>query len=288
MASLMGTFFYAKQRENELTIKNKSLYFLFQPAEETFPSGAHAFISECPDVIARLQSAYAIHVRPQMPIGTIGLQPGTLWARGDYMEIEVKGKMVHIKNNQNGVDAIYASTLIVKGIHSIQSKYPSVRIGIGVISGGRQANTVADNVILKGDIRILDSIWQSKIKKMLILLVQNVERKTKTQISLHYFDGTPPVINNVHTTALIMTYLKKRSDLPFKIQSSSRLFSYGCEDFAYIAEKVPSTIALIGTGDRYDLHEENCTISDKGTINAHLYFNSIIDWFLQRVLSNTR
>lgn len=280
MASLMGIFKDTIKLEKKLTGQNKSIYFLFQPAEETFPSGGQAFVNECPEVLKEIKSAYAIHVRPHMQLGTIGLQQGPLWAQGDYMEIEVKGKMVHIKNNLEGIDAIYVSSLIVTGIKKIQSKFNSIRIGVGVISGGRQANTVADYVILKGDIRLPNPKWQKRIKKMLNSLIKKIESKTSAQIVLHYFDGTPPVINNPDTTKQITKYLKSQTDLCFKLQTSG-LFSYGCEDFAFIAEKVPSTIALIGTGDKYDLHEENCTISDQGTINAYLYFKTLVDWFIQ-------
>ena len=280
MASLMGVVKDTLQLEKELSKQNKSIYFLFQPAEETFPSGGEAFVNECPGILKEIKSAYAIHVRPHMKLGVIGLQPGPLWAQGDYMEIEVQGKMVHIKNNLDSIDAIYASSLIVEGIKKIQKIYKSIRIGIGMISGGRQTNTVADYVILKGDIRLPNTHIRMIIKEKIKKLIKLTEQKTKATITLHYFYGTPPVINNPHTTNQIVRYLQTRSDLSFKLQTSG-LFSYGCEDFAYISEKVPSTIALIGTGGTYDLHEENCIISDQGTINAYLYFKTIVDWFMQ-------
>lgn len=279
-ASLMEGFHYTKTLEKILNSQCKSIYFLFQPAEETFPSGGQTFVNECPEIVKEIKSAYAIHVRPHMQLGTIGLQQGPLWAQGDYMEIEVKGKMVHIKNNLDAIDAIYASSLIVEGIKKIQRSYKSIRIGIGVISGGRQTNTVADYAILKGDIRLPNTRIKIIIKEKIKELIKLTEQKTKTSITLHYFDGTPPVINNSHTTSQIVRYFQTRSDFSFKLQTSG-LFSYGCEDFAYISEKVPSTIALIGTGDMYDLHEENCIISDQGTINAYLYFKTLVDWFIQ-------
>lgn len=280
MASLMGVFQDTLTLHKKLSEQNKSVYFLFQPAEETFPSGGKAFTEECAPILKGIQSAYAIHVRPMMQLGSVGLQPGPLWARGDYMEIEIHGKMVHIKNNLEGVDSIYASSLIVAGIKKIQKRFSSIRIGIGVISGGRQANTVADYALLKGDIRLPDQRWQSRVKKMVNSLIEEVEMKTKARITLHYFDGTPPVLNNRSTTKNIAKYIDSRPDLTFTLQTSG-LFSYGCEDFAFIAEKVPATVALIGTGDTHDLHEEGCTISDQGTINAYLYFKTVVDWFIQ-------
>lgn len=279
-AALLEAYQYAKLHIKEIEKANLTLFFLFQPAEETFPSGADAFLKTCPMVVEKLSAAYAIHVRPLMKLGTIGLQTGPLWARGDYMEITVKGKMVHIKNNLDSKDAIYASSLLVTGIKKLQLKYKSIRIGIGVITGGRQANTVADYVLLKGDIRLPNNIWQQKIKSKLNALILSVEKKAHVKIDLAYYDGTPPVINNKQITQNIVKYLKKRHDLPFSLQTSG-LFSYGCEDFAFISQKVPSTVALIGTGDMHDLHEEECVISDAGTLNSYLYLRSVIDSYIK-------
>lgn len=278
MASLMGAFIDAKRGEATLTKQNKSIYFLFQPAEETFPSGALAFTQECSEIMKTISAAFTIHVRPLMQLGQLGLQTGPVWARGDYMEITVKGKMTHIKNNDKGVDAIYAASLLVQRIHALQTKYPSIRIGVGVMEAGRQANTVADLSLLKGDIRLKNESQQHMIKKQLVAACQKVEHITGTQIKLSYFDGYPSVKNDGALTKAIIRDISGK--LGQKIVTKG-LFSYGCEDFAYIASKVPSVTAFIGTGDKHDIHEELCVISDQGTVNAYHYFKAVVAWFVQ-------
>lgn len=277
-AALLGAYAYAKSKEAELNKKNVSLYFLFQPAEETFPSGAHTFVSQCKGIADTLSEAYALHVSPLMKAGIVGLQPGPLWARGDYMEIEVTGKVVHIKDNEKGIDAIGAGARIISLIPSIQQTLKDdIRMGIGVIQGGIQANTVAGNCIMKGDIRLKNDSLQPLVKSKLHSLVRQVEKETNTRIQLRYYDGYPVVVNNAALILRVASHMSKCS--PFRIQQSG-LFSFGCEDFSYISQKIPSVVALIGTGDAYDLHEELCTISDEGTKNAFLYITSLIDMFL--------
>lgn len=274
MASLMGVVDDTIALENELTKQDKSIYFLFQPAEETFPSGGATFVAECPDIMRQITAAYAIHVRPLMQLGYIGLQPGSLWARGDYMEIEVVGKMVHIKNNEKGIDALHAASLLIQKIRQIQKKHSSIRIGIGVMEGGRQPNTVADHALLKGDIRLKKDSQQQDIKNLLLQVCKEVEKLTHTQVKLNYYTGCPVVYNDAKLTREISQHVNDMTLV------SKGLFSFGCEDFSYISQKVPSVIALIGTGDAYDLHEENCTISDKGTINAYHYFKTVVSSFI--------
>lgn len=278
MASLMGAFLEAQKWEDELTRQNKALYFLFQPAEETFPSGAVTFTKECSDIVKTLTAAFTIHVRPLMELGHIGLQVGPVWARGDYMEITVTGKMTHIKNNDKGVDALYGASLLVQKIHALQKRYPSIRIGVGVMEAGRQANTVADLAILKGDIRLKNDSQQHMIKKRLFEACSEVERITGTHIALSYFDGYPCVYNDRELTKTVKRSIS--GTLGLKIITKG-LFSYGCEDFAYIASKMPSVTAFIGTGDKHDIHEELCTISDQGTMNAYHYFKAVVLWFVQ-------
>ena len=41
-------------------------------------------------------------------------------------------------------------------------------------------------------------------------------------------------------------------------------------------------MALIGTGDKYDIHEAKCTISDKGTEAVYQYFSEITNWWLSK------
>lgn len=277
MAALIGAYLYAKSIEKKIDNANKSIFFLFQPAEESFPSGAQAFVNECDNIVKKIKQAFTIHVFPKLKLGEIGLQPGVIWARGDYMEIRIKGKMVHIKDNLDGIDALYAASLLIQKIKSIQKNHPSLRMGIGVIEGGRQANTVADFALLKGDIRLKSESQQPLIKSLLKRICSEVEKKTGAQIELSYYDGYPTVNNDPFLTKKVINDFKKQNTEYALLNKG--LFSYGCEDFAYISSIVPSVTAFIGTGDKYDLHEENCTISDKGTLVAYTYFKFIIDRF---------
>ena len=280
MASLMQTLLTTNKLINKLDSKNKSIYFLFQPSEENFPSGAKAFIDENQNLIKKISYAFSIHVRPLMNLDTLGLRDGAIWARGDYFEIKIFGKMVHIKNAPSGIDALEISAKIILFIKALQSKYINkIRVNIGVINGGRQANTVADEALLKGDFRVYDEKFKIKIKLLLEKRLKEIEKETLGKIELSYFDGTPPVINNKQLTLKIMNYLNKNSN--FKIISNIELKSFGCEDFAYITNNIPSLDCLIGTGDKYDIHEEICTISDKGTENAFKYFSKIVTWFIK-------
>lgn len=277
-AGLLGALQDTIKKETELTLANKSIYFLFQPSEENYPSGAKAFIETTPELLSTIRYAFATHVRPLLPLGTIGLVPGPLWARGDYIEIEIEGKMVHVKDAPKGKDALEAAAHIILSVKALQKEYADIlRINIGVVQGGFQANTIADKAILKGDIRMKENTLQKEIKKKLDDETKKIGHLVGVKIRLHYFDGYPVVKNDSQLTQKVHRYLKKQTD--WRILSNDSLFSFGCEDFCFIAEKIPSVMALIGTGDKYDIHEAKCAISDNGTIVLYDYFSHIIDWW---------
>lgn len=280
-AALMGALQFTKEQEEKLSQQDKAIYFLFQPAEETYPSGAKAFMEKAKDLLPQIKYAFATHVSPLLPLHTIGLKPDSLWARGDYMEIEIQGKTVHVKDAQKGKDALEAAALVVLAIKQIQKDFSKdIRINVGVMHGGLQANTVANSALLKGDIRLRQDSLQIKIKTRIQHELSKIEKQTGTEITLTYYDGYPTVINNPKLTKEITSFLKQTKK--WSITQANSLFSFGCEDFCFIAERVPSTMALIGTGDTHDIHEVDCTISDKGTLAIYYYFCTVIEWWLQK------
>ncbi|MBI2033420.1 MAG: amidohydrolase [Candidatus Levybacteria bacterium] len=276
-AALMDAFL---KRHEVIQKSLKTIYFLFQPAEETYPSGAKAFLDNCQNIMHTVSFAFAAHVRPKLPLGELGLASVVL-GRGDYMEIEVHGKMVHVKNTPQGIDALEAAAHIVLFVRKLQKKYKKhLRINIGVASSGLQPNAVPDYAMLKGDIRMKDNKYQSIVKQLLQNKLQELEKTLGVRTNFRYFDGYPPLVNDRKLLREVATYIGKTTSL--RPSFNDELFTFGSEDFSFIANTVPSVYVLVGTGDDHDIHEENCTISDKGTEYISTYFTSVIDWWLQQ------
>jgi len=275
-AALLQTLTDTVRKLHNQPNRKKSVYFLFQPAEETYPSGAKAFIDECPEVIKNLEYAFALHMRPLMKLREIGLQTGPVMARGDYFEINIRGTMAHIKNPEKGKDAIEAAAILIREFKAIQKKYFSVlRINVGVISGGRQSNTIADMCIMKGDVRLKENRRQNFIKLLMEKAIKKAQKSTGTAISLSYFDGYPVLSNEKAATGNVLRIMNNNNMLIIR----DGLFSFGCEDYSFISNLVPSAYAFIGTGDRHDIHHEKCIISDAGTNAAYEYFSSLVSWW---------
>jgi amidohydrolase len=277
VAALMAAFIY--KYKDIIKQHKKTVYFLFQPAEETYPSGAKTFLDECSSIIPKIKYAFAAHVRPKLPLHTLGLLPMVV-GRGDYMEFSIHGKMVHVKNAPLGIDALEAASHIVLFVKHLQKRFEKhLRINIGVALAGLQPNAVPGYALLKGDIRMKNDKYQDIIKKLLRQQIDKIEKKVGATIDFKYFDGYPPLVNDKKLIMQIAGIMRNTTRL--KLNFDKNLFTFGSEDFSFIANKIPSVYALIGTGNNHDIHEEQCTISDEGTIDIYTYFKQIISWWLQ-------
>jgi amidohydrolase len=277
-AALMSTFLNTQKYTQELNRQNKAIYFLFQPAEETFPSGAKAVLKEYFNSSQLPSFAFAAHVRPLEKKNVIYLQAGAIMAGGDYLEVEFVGEKKHVKNCLDSKDAIYGASYFVNLAKKFQSENRELRFNFGVIAGGEQANAVAPFAIIKGDIRIKNSKDYLRVKKFLWEAKRLTETQTKVKVKLNYYTGYPLLANNSLLTKKITEYFDKEQS--FEMVNKDGAFSYGCEDFAFFAQKVPSVYALIGTGDKNDIHTTNCMVSDAGTLSVEKYFLGVVDWFI--------
>ena len=92
---------------------DNNFLFLFQPAEENEAGGMlmyedHAFGEWLPDEF------YALHVNPDLPVGTISTRVGTLFAATCEVNITLKGKGGHAAFPHQANDMVLAATNLIQ------------------------------------------------------------------------------------------------------------------------------------------------------------------------------
>ncbi len=278
-AALLGAYHYLQSRESDLTMHDKSVYFVFQPAEETFPSGAAAIVKDHAKLIEQCEYGFGLHVAPELSAGCIGLQSGVINAAGDYIEIEVKGKSIHVKSTPKGIDAIEAAAMIVQKVRSFQKSFPQfgkeVVFNLNTIKGGTAANRVADHVIMTGDIRWQHAEDAQQIKIFFNNLAQSLKEHTNATVIVSYYDGYPPLYNTPDLTDMIATYLKPT----FTIQRMD-IETLGTEDYSFLSARTKSLYAKIGIGGKIDLHDDLFDVPDDGVLLSYKYWQHVLDWWI--------
>lgn len=97
--------------------------FVFQPAEEDAPrGGALPMIEEGVLENPRVDAAVALHVWPDLPVGTIGVRPGPMMGASDRVTIRVRGRGGHAASPHQSVDAVVVAGSLISALQSIPSR----------------------------------------------------------------------------------------------------------------------------------------------------------------------
>ncbi len=218
--------------------------FIFQPAEEG-QGGARVMIEE--GALEEVDEIYGIHLWNYQKFGTVGVKAGPILASADIVNITVNGTGGHGAAPQGTVDAIVVAAQLISAIQTIVSRntnpLESTVVTIGKIQGGSNFNIIADKVVLNGTTRAYNEDNRQLIKTRLQEIVDGIAATYQADITLKYFDGYPPTVNDAALTQKVLTAAEKivgeGAGKPF--------LSMGGEDFSYFAQKKPGCFFFIGS-----------------------------------------
>lgn len=229
---------------------NGNIKLLFQPAEEGV-GGALPMIEEGVLENPKVDACIAAHVWPDIPAGKIVVKNGPIMASPDDFEIIIKGKSGHGAMPHAAVDPIVIGCHVVNTLQTIVSRKidplnPAV-ISICYFHSGTCTNVIPDTATIKGTARTIDPELRRKIASLIEETVAGVVKAMGGEYEFDFKYLYPPTINdNIITDVL--------ANSASKIIGKSNILwgrepSMGGEDFAYFAEKVPSTFFRLGCGN---------------------------------------
>ena len=237
-------------KEKEDTLEG-IIKFMFQPAEETFEGSKNMIengILENPPVDAAL----AYHVSPgKMPIGLFMYNDkDTMMYSVDGFKITIHGKGSHGAYPHVGVDPINIGVHIHLALQELIARESdpthSCVLTIGRFAGGTAANIIPETAVLQGTIRTN----KPEARELLVRRMKEVAEKTAAvyngTVDIEMISEVPPLICNPKLTDEVVGYMQELGIpglTPYPGISAS-----ASEDFAVIAEKVPSTFMYLSAG----------------------------------------
>ena len=237
-------------KEKEDTLEG-TIKFMFQPAEETFEGSKNMIengILENPPVDAAL----AYHVSPgKMPIGLFMYNDkDTMMYSVDGFKITMHGKGSHGAYPHVGVDPINIGVHIHLALQELIARESdpthSCVLTIGQFAGGTAANIIPETAVLQGTIRTN----KPEARELLVRRMKEVAEKTAAvyngTVDIEMISEVPPLICNPKLTDEVVGYMQELGIpglTPYPGISAS-----ASEDFAVIAEKVPSTFMYLSAG----------------------------------------
>jgi amidohydrolase len=237
-------------KENEDALQG-TVKLMFQPAEETFEGSQdmiQAGILENPKVDAAL----AYHVCPgQMPVGLVMYNgQGTMMFSVDGFRIKVQGKGAHGAYPHKGIDPINIGVHIHLALQELIAREAdpekSCVLTIGKFEAGTAANIIPDTAVLEGTLRTNNQEERSKLVQRIRETAELTAAVYGGRVKVETLSKVPPLVCDPELTRTMLSYMKELnipgfSEYPNAVASAS-------EDFANIAEKVPSTFMYLSAG----------------------------------------
>ncbi|HAG17011.1 MAG TPA: amidohydrolase [Bacteroidales bacterium] len=202
MTTWLGTLEILVKLKNEW---KGTIIAIAQPAEE-ISGGSNAMIAD--GLFKRFPKpdyALAYHVSAELPSGTIGYFPGSIFAGVNSIDIKVFGQGGHGAMPHTTIDPVVLASRIVLDIQTIVSReinpvHPSV-VTVGSIHGGSKHNIIPDEVDLQLTVRFFDDAVYQQILAALNRITRGIaisaglpEKKWPLVKASNQF--TPPVMNN--------------------------------------------------------------------------------------------
>lgn len=227
---------------------------VFQPAEEGL-GGMQAMIDEGVLDAPQVDLALGFHNHPDMATGTFGFVRGACLAASDRFEIVVCGRSGHAAYPHGAVDPIVAAATLVTQFQTVVSReVPPLRpavVTVGAIHGGTASNIIPDTVELAGTVRTLHAPVRDLAEAALKRLCAGVAEGMRVGCDFTYRRGTPPLVNADRVLEPAITAVRKQfgdvlTEAVDPIAEGEP--GMGGEDFALMAERVPSFQLRIGSG----------------------------------------
>lgn len=233
-----------KETEDQLagTVK-----FMFQPAEETF-EGAKDMIAN--GILDGVDAALAFHVTSghETPGLYMYNASGALMASVDGFRITLRGKGCHGAYPHYGIDPINIGVHVYLALEALIAREADPEqmcvMTVGKFCAGSAPNIIPESAVLEGTLRTKDAASREKLVKRMKEAAQGVAAAYGGSAEITMLSEVPPLVCEPAFTEQMGRYL---AAIP-GISGFNGISSSASEDFASIAEKVPSAFIYLAAG----------------------------------------
>ncbi|MBI3678086.1 MAG: amidohydrolase [Proteobacteria bacterium] len=223
-----------------------SVMFMFQPGEEGHHGARYmlddGIINPLPD------AAFALHVSPNVPKGTFGGRAGPLLAAADRIEITVKGKGGHASQPHLALDPIPVACEIVTALQSLVTRripaFDPVVITIARIEAGTTNNVIPETAELEGTIRSFSESSRALARDGVLRIATNIAAAHGATVEAEIIPGFPVTVCDSKAVALAKAAAVSLFGDGGWLTIPSPIM--GAEDFAYVLQKVPGAMVMLG------------------------------------------
>ena len=226
---------------------------LFQPDEELDGGAKRMMDAGC---LAGVDAVFGAHVRPDLPVGQVGVRYGAFYAASNPFTIRLHGLASHGAEPERGADALLAGAQLVTALQSLVSRRvaptDTAVLTVGTFHAGVQENILADHAELKGILRSFGEENRKKLTAAVEDMATGIASAMGVTAETKFTWGYPGILNHQAETALVertaRTLLGEES---VTVLAAPTLTT---EDFGYFLQQVPGSFYHLGVGGSAPLH----------------------------------
>ncbi len=273
-------------KENENLLKG-GVKLMFQPAEETF-EGSRNMIDNGLLENPAPDAALAFHVMPgRMPTGIYMYNcTDAMMLSADGFCIDIKGKGGHGAYPNLAVDPIQIAVQTHIALQTLISREADPEkkciLTVGKLCAGNAANIIPDSAVMEGTLRTNDPEMRSLLVRRITEVAENVAVTFGGSASVTALSAVAPLICDKAVTGDMVKYISRLSCR--NLVPVSDIKANASEDFATIAERIPSAMIYLSAGfedERGDYSAHNPKVrfnEDVCPVGAAAYAHCAVSW----------
>jgi amidohydrolase len=237
----------AKILENNKALLNQHIKLIFQPGEEKAPGGASILIEEGVLTNPTVKEIIALHVYPEMNVGSVGFKAGLYMASCDEIHITIHGKGGHGALPHTCIDPILIGAHLISNLQQLVSRKCDPKVPC-VLSFGRfealgATNVIPDNAILKGTFRTMNEAWREEALTFIENYTKQLCISSGATVTIEIVKGYPflendPIVTEKWKSVAENSFGKDKVEvLPIRMTA---------EDFSFYAQKIPACLMRLG------------------------------------------
>jgi N-acetyldiaminopimelate deacetylase len=230
-----------------------NLLFLFQPAEEGM-GGAESVLAEGIIQSYPVESVFALHVYPDLPVGTVSSKAGIFFGVPQEFDVVFTGKPAHAAFPRQGVNALSAGReflrLMDEDIRDLATR-EMVIFHVGKMSSGNVRNIVPDRCVLEGTQRSLSKGVSKQINDLILKNCALAAEKTRAHYEVDFLRSYDPVVNDAGLADRLRQVCEREK---FDYQVAQTVLTG--EDFGFFTTLYPGLLFWLGAGSGHPLHSD--------------------------------
>jgi len=222
-----------------------TVVFMFQPGEEGH-HGARFMIDDGLLDIAAPDAAFALHITPNAPAGTVITRSGSIMASADTLHVVIRGAGGHAAMPHDCIDPVPVACEIVTALQTFVARRIAVTdpavLSITKIEAGSAHNIIPGEVRMLGTLRTLSEATRDTMHAAFRRIAENIAAAHGATAEAWIDTGYPVTVNDPRGAALVEAVA---DDLGAAFARMPQPMM-GAEDFSYVLRRYPGAFAFLG------------------------------------------